>query len=221
MNYQRIYNQIIDRAKNRQLDGYKEKHHILPRCMGGSNKKENLVELTAREHFICHQLLVYIYPKNKQVAYAFWGMCNQLGSANNVRDYKVSAKTYEIGREAFVQAIKGRKCTWGDKISNKKKGVSQGKRSIEAIAKQKLTAAANPYRHSEQVKQTISQKLSKYKKTEAHKQALSATIKAKGIKPPSQAKPVQIGGILYPSIKTACEQLGEPRHIVNKMIKSR
>ena len=35
MNYQKIYNQIIERAKTRQLEGYKEKHHILPRCMGG------------------------------------------------------------------------------------------------------------------------------------------------------------------------------------------
>ena len=30
MNYQKIYSQIIERAKNRQLEGYKEKHHILP-----------------------------------------------------------------------------------------------------------------------------------------------------------------------------------------------
>lgn len=219
MNYQRIYNQIIDRARNRQLNGYREKHHILPRCMGGSNQKENLIELTAREHFICHQLLIYIYPTNKQIAYAFWGMCNQLGSANNIRDYKVSARTYEIGREAFIQAIKGRRCTWGDKISSKKKGVSQGKRTIESIIKQKTTTAANPYKHSEQAKQTISHKLSKYQKTEAHKQALSAAIKAKGIKPPSQAKQVQIEGRVYPSIKAACEQLGQPRHRVDKMIR--
>ena len=52
MNYQKIYNQIIERAKNRQLEGYKEKHHIIPRCLNGNNDKENLVKLTAREHFL-------------------------------------------------------------------------------------------------------------------------------------------------------------------------
>jgi hypothetical protein len=57
MNYERIYNQIIERAKNRKLIGYKERHHIIPKCMGGNNNELNLVELTAREHFLCHWLI--------------------------------------------------------------------------------------------------------------------------------------------------------------------
>ena len=44
MNYQKVYNQIIERAKTRQLKGYTEKHHIIPKCLGGNNDKENLVE---------------------------------------------------------------------------------------------------------------------------------------------------------------------------------
>ena len=56
--YTIVYNNIVNRAKSRVLDGYSEKHHIIPKCLGGSNKKENLVRLTAREHFICHRLLV-------------------------------------------------------------------------------------------------------------------------------------------------------------------
>ena len=49
MNYQRIYDQIIERARTRQLEGYVEKHHIVPRCLGGTNNTENIVQLTARE----------------------------------------------------------------------------------------------------------------------------------------------------------------------------
>ena len=60
MNYQRIYNQIIERAKTRQLNCYKEKHHIIPRCIGGKDIN-NIVELTAKEHFLCHRLLCEIY----------------------------------------------------------------------------------------------------------------------------------------------------------------
>lgn len=56
--YTITYNNIINRAKARVLDGYSEKHHIIPKCLGGKDTKENLVKLTAREHFICHRLLV-------------------------------------------------------------------------------------------------------------------------------------------------------------------
>ena len=58
MNYEAHYNKLIARGQNRELEDYKEKHHIVPRCMGGSNKKENLVYLTAEEHYVAHQLLV-------------------------------------------------------------------------------------------------------------------------------------------------------------------
>ena len=42
MDYQKIYNSLIERSKNRLLEGYSEKHHIVPRCLGGTNKKENI-----------------------------------------------------------------------------------------------------------------------------------------------------------------------------------
>jgi hypothetical protein len=58
--YQNWYNQIIDRARNRILDGYSESHHIIPESLGGPDTAENLAKLTAREHFICHWLLVKI-----------------------------------------------------------------------------------------------------------------------------------------------------------------
>ena len=64
MNYQKIYDTIILRGKERVLDGYKEVHHVIPRCMGGSDEHSNLVELTPEEHYLCHLLLVKIYPSN-------------------------------------------------------------------------------------------------------------------------------------------------------------
>jgi hypothetical protein len=56
--YNQWYSNITERAKNRNLGGYTESHHIHPRSLGGSDEPTNLVELTAREHFICHWLLV-------------------------------------------------------------------------------------------------------------------------------------------------------------------
>ena len=51
MDYKKIHDKIIERAKNRKLEGYVEKHHIIPKCMNGTNEPNNLVDLTAREHF--------------------------------------------------------------------------------------------------------------------------------------------------------------------------
>jgi len=56
--YTRWYNQIIERARSRITEDYTETHHIQPRSLGGTDDINNLVELTAREHFICHWLLV-------------------------------------------------------------------------------------------------------------------------------------------------------------------
>lgn len=62
MNYLKHYTILIERAKNRSLECYTEQHHILPRCLNGSNAANNLVRLTPEEHYIAHQLLVKIYP---------------------------------------------------------------------------------------------------------------------------------------------------------------
>jgi hypothetical protein len=70
MNYNKIYNNLIENAKTRSLDGYVEKHHIIPKCIGGSDDKNNLVCLTPEEHYIAHQLLVKIYPNNKRIIQA-------------------------------------------------------------------------------------------------------------------------------------------------------
>jgi hypothetical protein len=55
--YTRWYNQIIANAQNRITEGYTERHHIQPRSLGGADTPDNLVNLTAREHFVCHWLL--------------------------------------------------------------------------------------------------------------------------------------------------------------------
>ena len=62
MDYQKIYDQLIGRAIHRlSISGYKETHHIVPKSMGGTDDQHNLVDLTAREHFIAHNCLARIY----------------------------------------------------------------------------------------------------------------------------------------------------------------
>jgi hypothetical protein len=66
MDYQKHYDAIVERGKLRKKSKliYLEKHHILPKCMGGTNLKENLTYLTPEEHYVAHQLLAKIHPEN-------------------------------------------------------------------------------------------------------------------------------------------------------------
>ena len=128
MNYQRIYDQIIERAKseNRQKGTgiYYEKHHIIPRCLGGSNNKDNLVFLTAREHFLCHWLLSRIYNTNKLIQYAFWRMCIKGNSYQNRICF--SSIAYEEIREKFIKIqsnkLKNKTGYWKGKIRLDRRG---------------------------------------------------------------------------------------------------
>jgi hypothetical protein len=96
--YTRTYYRIVQRAQSRTLpkDSYKERHHIIPRSLGGSNSKDNLVDLTAREHFICHLLLTKMVtgPAKYKMASAAWSL---LGFRTSDRpSVKVTGAIYEI-----------------------------------------------------------------------------------------------------------------------------
>lgn len=84
MNYKKIYNALIERAQNRTIDGYLEKHHIIPRCMNGTDDKENIVELTPEEHFVAHQLLVKMYPEVDKLIFALVVMSGKNPTTNKL-----------------------------------------------------------------------------------------------------------------------------------------
>ena len=72
MDYLKIYNNLIENRKANQNSGeYCEIHHILPRCLGGTDDKDNLIKLTYREHYVAHWLLTKIYPKEPKIYYGF------------------------------------------------------------------------------------------------------------------------------------------------------
>ena len=81
MNYHKLYMRIIFLAKQQKRKKgqgiYYELHHILPKSLFPlwAKRKDNLVLLTAREHFFCHQLLTKIYP-TRQMFLALWKLCS-------------------------------------------------------------------------------------------------------------------------------------------------
>lgn len=89
MDYKKIYNNLITRGLNRKpaIDTYYEKHHIVPRCLGGSDDVTNLVHLTPEEHYIAHQLLIKIYPEHHGLAYAALKLT--IGTEYTIRNNKL------------------------------------------------------------------------------------------------------------------------------------
>ena len=94
--YSKLYYKITSNAKQRFTEGYTELHHIIPQSMGGSNDKENLVELTAREHFICHWLLVKMTEgkDRSKMLYALNGMKAENRYQQRYHT-KITARVYE------------------------------------------------------------------------------------------------------------------------------
>lgn len=99
MNYERIYNEIVENAKNqnrkKKQGVYYEEHHIVPKCLGGKDRKINLVLLTAKEHFVCHHLLYKANPKNIKLYHAFFCMCTiNVASSLNAIDFEIVRNYY-------------------------------------------------------------------------------------------------------------------------------
>jgi hypothetical protein len=105
MNYQKIYQSLVDCAKDRCLvvDTYLEIHHIVPLCLGGDNRKDNLVSLTPEEHYVAHQLLIKIYPNNHKLIYA----ANRMSSWSH-KNPRNNNKKYGWIRRRLQQAFRER-----------------------------------------------------------------------------------------------------------------
>jgi len=101
MNYKRLYQKIIQNRQGNPVDGYTERHHIVPRSLGGTDDPDNLVDLTAREHFICHYLLAKMYPADSnewhKMNHAFMMMRNASGN----QDRYFNSRLYESARQNF------------------------------------------------------------------------------------------------------------------------
>ena len=112
--YEKWYCGIIETARNRKINEYTETHHILPRSLGGSDTSDNLVELTAREHFMCHWLLTKMHTgqaRGKMINALY--MMQGRGPYQTRYKSKITSRIYKNLREEYATYIsnlnKGRK----------------------------------------------------------------------------------------------------------------
>lgn len=98
--YYFYYFNIITRAKSRATGSlsYCEKHHIIPRSLGGNNDPDNIVALSAKEHLVCHRLLTkFTTGTNKsKMIYAVWRMAY---SCKKHKRVKLTSRVYEEVRK--------------------------------------------------------------------------------------------------------------------------
>lgn len=99
MNYSQHYYTMMDRAKSRLLEGYVERHHIVPKCLGGTDDISNLVQLTPEEHYVAHQLLVKMYPGNHKLVFAV-----KMMTVNQPRGKRTTRKMYGWIRRKWVES---------------------------------------------------------------------------------------------------------------------
>jgi hypothetical protein len=122
MNYTLHYNTLIFRAQNRDLDSsiYVEKHHIIPRCMGGNDTRDNLVNLTAEEHFIAHLLLMKMYPSEGGLLLAVHQMISPSSTTSGRQN-----KKYGVWRKQLSSKLTTLKW-WNNGVKNKRSIESPG-----------------------------------------------------------------------------------------------
>jgi hypothetical protein len=97
--YTKWYFSIISNAQNREVSGYIEKHHIIPKSMGGSDRKSNIAILTPREHALAHLLLVR-FLTGKHKAQMVFALKTMISYRNKHRD-QLTTRQYETLRKSF------------------------------------------------------------------------------------------------------------------------
>lgn len=149
MCYQEFIQNILNtRGRFNCGDEYHERHHIIPKCLGGGNEEENLIDLFAKEHFIAHKLLAQENPDNNSLVFAW--TCMAFPNNNVQERYEVTPEEYEEAKKAISKAMSGR--TVSDETKKKQSN----------IAKERFSVSENtPFygkHHTEETRNIIRQK---------------------------------------------------------------
>lgn len=165
MNYEEFINGIISTRglKGIKKPQYYETHHIIPKCMGGTDEFTNKIRLTAKEHYEAHRLLALENPDNEKLLYAWWCFSNGWDNKKQQR-YKVTAKEYEEAKEKFRNMM-----------SIKNSGINSN------FYGQDVSGSKNPHfgkKHSEETKRLLSELATNRKMSEETKAKISFTLKS-------------------------------------------
>lgn len=212
--YIKRYLALIQSAENQITNEYCEVHHILPKCMNGLDDTENLISLTARQHFIAHRLLWKAY-QTTELTNAFWSMCHQKKTGQEKRYTKINSRTYAILKEQRSKIIKKTNSDrWLDEnwANNMRNTLSKA-----------ASTPAEKLRRSKQA--TYNNELNKKKLSEDHTARWKDTewaekVCKKMIENNTRRKAISVDGITYSGAKEVAEKFNITKPAVRFRIKS-
>lgn len=223
--YKKWYYAIIANARSCPPVGYKEVHHIIPRSLGGKNTPDNLVALSARQHYICHLLLIKITTgiDKSKMAYALHRIVhgNTKGLVKTSRIYSLlktefskANSEFNLGKNNFFYGkhytgdtnhFYGRHHTdeTKAKISNSRKG--KGRQIGEQNPMYGKVGELSPFYGIPRTEETKM----KIKQTKAKNPQCGASH--------PRSIPVEINGIVYESKNIARKVTGLSEYFINKL----
>jgi hypothetical protein len=227
--YTKWYCSIVSRAQLRastrksakEILGYTEKHHILPKSfkMGGEKDKLNYAYLSAEEHLVCHLLLAKMFAGEFKVkmCFALHSMCRVM---KRNKQLKLTSWEYKKLKEANSYARSNSVGTFKDKNHNPES------KELMRINANGFKKGYTPWNKGIPTPDTMKQNQAigreKYRKEnpnwadqcrEARKIGESKRLEA-------CRKLTEIDGVIYPSASEAARQLGLKKITLIKRIKS-
>jgi predicted transcriptional regulator len=220
----------MNKAKMRDaLFGYTEKHHILPRCLGGEESVDNIAVLTAREHYIAHLLLTKMTDGDSQRKMAYAVICFNRQNRNHVGRARAKSRQYEKVKALLSQIPVSKETS--EKIRNALRGKSRpqsvrdaisrahrGKKvSDEARAKMRNAKLGRVLPHETREKMSLAKRgiaLTEEHRKNISKAYVKSDVRSKAIAVANTAKrkPCTVDGIRIYESKRALEQdLGRGR----------
>jgi hypothetical protein len=145
MNYQKIYNDLCQRSLTRKWQKFTyEKHHIIPKSMGGTDAKSNIAILTPREHALAHLLLVKFLTGTDKAKMVF--ALKAMLSYRNKNRQSLTSRQYDAIRKTFqAQSNTPEYSTWRSEIT---KAQWTPERSAAVAEKTRQQWANGPKRES-------------------------------------------------------------------------
>lgn len=199
--YTKWYFSIIDKAKKRNLSlsknqvqkiqktfGYTEVHHIIPRSIGGSNHKNNLIRLLAKEHYICHLLLTKMAADSvtkKKMVTAYIIMSGKNSKSARIVYRRLNSRLYAKIREEYsqYQSVKqtGRivSSETKKKLSESRKGIPLSGETKEKLSKI-FSGRKRPYEMTDKIRERMSKSGKAKKMPESFKKKISEIVAGTG-----------------------------------------
>ena len=201
MDYAKHYRLLIEKARStlHSADTYLERHHIVPKCVDGSDDLDNLVDLLPEQHFVAHLLLVKMHPDNQKLLYA--AHCMIRCAPNQKR----SNKNYAWLRKRYADSLRG--VPRPNELMKRLAELNRGRpRTAEAIAKHRALMTGR--KKNAKTKAKIAASHRGKKKTAEHRRNLG--IAHTGRVPWNKGR--RYSRVVYPRECPHCDHLAQDKY---------